>query len=331
MTGFGHHRRELRARFQRQIGMSTLRALILLAGFALLVTACGEDGVAETTSSSTSVVATTSPVATPDPGSVPSERFEIEGTVLEKEGRGPQLCSVTRSSFPPQCDGLPLVGLDWSAVPWAETAGDTTWASIHLVGTFDGRAFTLTESPLESTGSRRLFELADFTTPCPGPEGGWTVSAPSADADFHRAMIHAEAQPDFAGLWVDDLLDNSGREDDEHDAATFIVNFTFTGDLERHRSELRAIYGGPSCVSEGVRSLAEMREVQHEVFDRLASAEAENAGIYGRFGMVGGVNQFRGVVEVSVLVAIGDDMQRWLDEEFGAGLVEVRSALRPVG
>lgn len=313
--------------------MRTDKILVLAVAVSVLFAACGAD---ETTRSTSAPPTTPATAGTPTTGATLQPvgsgelgRFVWDGWVLDKQGAGPQLCAAVLTSLPPQCEGLPVAGLDWDDVPWAESAGDTTWAEVHASGTFDGKVFTLTEPPAAPEPLPDLFPDRDFTTPCSQPDGGWAVSDPSSELAFEAARTYAEAQPDFAGLWVDQLLAPGERENEEHDPGVFVANFTFTGDLDRHRAALAGIYGGPSCVSLGPRPLADLCALQARVFETLGGPEAEAAGIYGRFGMSGSANQFRGVVEVSVMVVTGDGAQAWLDEEFGPGLVEVRSYLRP--
>lgn len=320
-------------------GMRDKRAVILIACLALVAVSCGADDAAGPTSttvrSSATTIApttTTSPPGTIAPTPTLSDRYFVEGTLLDKEGVGPQLCNFVNTSLPPQCRGLPVSGVDWEAVPGAESAGDTTWATVRLVGTFDGSTLVLTEPPTAPLGIDPPYEAQDFTSPCPEPEGGWAVRDPAlADgADWNRARMYAEAQPGFAGLWVDQLLEPGERENEEHDAATFVANVTFTADLAQHRTALEEIYGGPLCVSHGERPLAELRAVQDTVFDVLSTPEAVEAGIYAGYGMGSSSNQFRGVVEAWVIVITNPDAQAWIDDQFGPGWVEIHSHLQPV-
>jgi hypothetical protein len=79
-----------------------------------------------------------------------------------------------------------------------------------------------------------------------------------------------------------------------------------------------------------VRPLAELRAIQDRVPDVLSSPEAVEAGIHAEHGMGLSSNQFRGVVEVWVMIVTHPDAQTWVDEQFGPGLLEVRSYLQPV-
>ncbi|RRR98168.1 hypothetical protein [Glycomyces terrestris] len=58
-----------------------------------------------------------------------------------------ELCAVVAESYPPQCSGPPVAGWDWDAVEHEEAQG-VRWGTYVVAGTFDGKAFTVTEDPL---------------------------------------------------------------------------------------------------------------------------------------------------------------------------------------
>jgi hypothetical protein len=252
-----------------------------------------------------------------------------DGFVLDKEGVGPQLCMAVAESLPPQCQGLPVIGLDWADIPWAESAGDTTWAEARLVGTFDGEAFTLTRPPAAWEPPANP-EEDPFATPCPEPDGGWVVTdaALATDAAFEAARRYAEAQPDYAALWIDNLVEPS--EEVVPGPATFVLNVRFTGDPGGHEAALREIYGGPLCVTTGALvTAAELRSIQEQVNLGLDTPEAVAAGIYAGHGQTTGADELRGVVVATVFVVIDDARaQAWLDAKWGPGLVEVSGMLQ---
>lgn len=310
------------------------RIALLMSVLALVAAACGEsEGTAPTTAGGTSSSSTPAPTTTLAPPTTlpgdPGALFVAFGTILDKDGVGPHLCSAVAESLPPQCTGLPIVGLDWKDVPWAERAGDTTWATARVTGTFDGASLTLTKAPTADDPDGPQYEPPDFTSPCPEPDGGWVVrdEETATDAAFEQARLYAEAQPGFAGLWVDNLDDQP--DESNYGPRSFVANFTFTTDLEAHRAALAEIYGGPMCVSAGVRPLSELHELQDQVFDAIFTPAAQAAGIYAGFGASGSSNQFTGQVEVSVMAVMGDQAQAWLDDQFGPGAVKLTSFLRP--
>ena len=139
---------------RRRTGVTppTVPALVpLLAVAALLVGACGSS-----TSSAPGVGATsatpggsTSAIATPV-AAVPPARDPVTGvgTVISVGEATPELClGPVRESFPPQCDGVPLVGWSWAEHPpeqSTDTGGATTsWGSYAVTGTFDGRTLAV--------------------------------------------------------------------------------------------------------------------------------------------------------------------------------------------
>lgn len=252
-------------------------------------------------------------------------RFAGFFTVLESPGHGPQLCSVVATSYPPQCGGPDIAGWDWSTVE-SESFNGTTWGDYFVVGTWDeaARVFTLTERALRSdevTDWERseVFEV-DFTSPCPTPSGGWRPVDPSkATQDaLERANLLAEAEPDFAGSWIDQgYLPESGYDEGEaNDPQRFVLNMRFTGDLARHEAQLRAVWGGALCVSKADRTLAETEAIISEVATGV-----------DHMGAMSDVTT--GVVWVTVLVAT-EERQAELDAEYGAGTIKLQGLLRPI-
>ena len=277
-----------------------------------------------TTEAGSAAAATTSTLAVP-----PGREYQYVGMVLDKEGVGPQLCLFVEESLPPQCGGTPVVGLDWAEVPWAETAGDTTWAEASLVGTFDGATFTLTQSPAPAGDGQGSAPHPDFTSPCPVPSGGWVVTDPALATQeaFDAAQAYAASQPGHAGLWIDQLGEVAGEGG--FDPAGFVLNVTFTGELAAHETALRAIYGGPLCVSGAERSAAELEAILGEIPAVLTTPEAEAAGIYAGTGAGYYTDISRDVVVAEVFAVTGDG-QAWVDARFGPGVVELYSVLTPV-
>ncbi|MBM3696234.1 MAG: hypothetical protein FJW79_09920, partial [Actinobacteria bacterium] len=190
-------------------------AVLLAIGLPLLLLRGG--GTADTTAGPAATTATTEPATTAPPvtttTAVPAlTEWVFQGPVLDKQGVGPQLCMVVQESLPPQCQGMPVIGLDWADIPWAESAGDTTWAEARLVGYFDGETLTLSRAPAEPEPVEWV-EENPFATPCPEPDGGWVVTDPAlATQDaFEAARRYAEAQADYAALWIDYLVEPSAE------------------------------------------------------------------------------------------------------------------------
>jgi hypothetical protein len=265
---------------------------------ALLLAACGDEEAPVSASPS-------------DPPSSAASGRLYTGifTVLENADHGPQLCSMVMDSYPPQCGGPDISGWNWDEAPDAESANGVTWGSYSVTGTWDGTTFTLTEPPLAGAATSPMVPddaLPDFSPPCEPPAGGWAVIDPATATEAGQAAIgtYTEAQPDWAGTWIDQSIQPA------------VLTVLFTGDLERHEAALRQVWGGPLCVSEAERSMQELTAIQEEL-----------AGSVANLNHVG-PEYTRNVVELGVFV--DDGLQEQLDEQYGAGVVRVTAALRPV-
>lgn len=79
------------------------------------------------------------------PNPVASEQLVGQGTVLQRGEDATIFClGSVAESYPPSCTGPELLGWDWASVEQAETAGDTTWGTYAVQGTWDGVTFTKT-------------------------------------------------------------------------------------------------------------------------------------------------------------------------------------------
>jgi hypothetical protein len=289
--------------------MRRLVSLIIFAG--LVLAACGEDPP----------VTSTEPPAGAD-----EQRYTATAVVLESPEHGPQLClGGIATSLPPQCGGPDIVNWNWDDVV-AESMAGTTWGSYTVVGTFDGERFTLTEPPSEPVADQGPERQPSFPTPCEEPPGGWVVvdEATTTHDAMYAAIEHAEAQPDHAGTWLDQSINPALQDEDAadveaaaNDPARLVLNFRFTGDLDRHEREIREIWGGPLCVSLAEHTASQLHEIQRELHDLAPGLLSV------------GVDSVRGVVELHVIVDDGS-LQQELNDRYGAGLVHVDSALTPV-
>lgn len=257
------------------------------------------------------------------PAGVDEARYTATSTVLESPDHGPQLClGVVNHSDPPQCGGPDVIGWDWDAVEGEESKAGTTWGRYTVVGTWDGEALILTEppSPAEVTDTPQRDE-DPIGTPCPEPPGGWQVLDPSSTSDesLDAAISHANSQPTVGGVWMDQSINPQPLEEGKaNDPAKLILNVSFTDDLERHEDAIREIWGGALCVTEASFSIAELLEIRAEV-------EAVVSDLH----LSSGIDEVAGQVEVTV--AVDEGFQDRFDERYGAGVVAVRAALRPVG
>ncbi|MBB5787163.1 hypothetical protein [Jiangella mangrovi] len=283
----------------------------------LFLAACGTEEAPVSASPSDPPVAV--------PASDPDQTYTGLFTVLEDAEHGPQLCSMVMDSYPPQCGGPDVAGWNWDEAPDAETANGVTWGFYSVTGTWDGTTLTLTEPPLAGAATSPMVPdgvAPDFTSPCEAPAGGWAVvdAATTTQATFDAAMAHAAAQPDFAGSWMDqspfEVTPENEPERMNH-PEYLVLNAQFTGDLERHEAELRQLWGGALCVSEAANAMADLEAVQAELTDSVPNL----AGV--------GVDTLTNTVSLEVFV--DDGLQEELDQQYGAGVVQVTASLQPVG
>jgi hypothetical protein len=234
-----------------------------------------------------------------DPTAEPGDRYTT--TVTVHDGFGPpQLCTLVMASYPPQCgEGIEVVGWDWTGLDGHETAGIVRWGEYVVIGTYDGERFTVTEPPTPAPPPTPESGLIP-STPCPAPPQGWGVidAATTGYAALDAAVAYAEAQPDYAALWLD----------------SSILNVQFTGNLESHERALRAIWGGALCVSMAERTAAEVEAIRAALQDELGPRVATAIHGAGRIGLQ---------------VVVDDGLQQRLDDRYGPGLVEVSALLMP--
>ena len=255
--------------------------------------------------------------------------YEVTATVIEEEGEGPQIClGLVALSDPPQCGGPSLEGWDWGDVEGEERGEhvqergtDVTFGHFHVVGSYDGEAFTVVHAgPPKSSKS----PPDDIGTPCAEPPGGWKPVDPKKDSEWasDRAGNIAEEEPDFAGVWVDYYDSNPEDEagkgiwGDSWADDRVILNIAFTGSLKRHERELRKVWGGPLCLVKQEHTEAELRAIQDELTKRL-----EGNVLSSWIGVDGTI-----VLEVIVADAATDAAV----EGYEPGLVEIEERLRPV-
>jgi hypothetical protein len=244
-------------------------------------------------------------------------RYEGSGTVLDKQGVGPQLClGAVAESLPPQCRGVPLVGWDWAKVEGEQTAGDTTWGEYRVVGTYDGQRLTPTEPPGPPQYTQDDFKIE---TPCTEPAGGWARPDPKKmrQADLDRVNLAAQKMPGYAGLWLHNLVPPRGEVQDPKD---LVVNVAFSGDLAKREAELRKLWGGALCVVQHKRSEAELAAVRTQ-----AEATIREMGL----GMLdSSTDVVRGRILVGVTAATAEQLAE-LKAKYGDELV-VTARLRPL-
>jgi hypothetical protein len=245
-------------------------------------------------------------------------RFRVAAWVLEDKHHGPQLCVAVEDTNPPQCDGLDISAWTWDGLKH-NSARTTKWGTYLITGTFDGRTFKLTEPAKANNGSLNPEpRTPDFTSPCPAPAGGWKPVDPINTT--HNALQAAQgmvnADPDFAGLWIDQKPTPNDPATPANDPAKLVLNVRFTKDLTRHEAEIRKVWGGALCVSQAKHSVAELDKIRADLASEPGVTDASTDIVTG-------------TVEVDVFVAT-QARQRDLDAKYGQGLVNLAGALEPI-
>ncbi len=293
---------------------------------ALLLAGCGAEPAAVGVSTS----AADEPSSTTLPAPDPARLYEAGGTVLD-DTDGPKLClGGIADSLPPQCAGLPLVDWDWEAVEGEETATGTTWGDYHLVGTFDGDVFTVTESGPYDVEAEGFGSDPDFTTPCPEPEGSWVAVDPSrvSEEAFDAGAFVAQARRDYVALWVDYVGDDTPEELAqrlmEGESILQIMNVVVTEDAVGAETAIREAWGGPLCVTQQEGHTEKELVAIREEAERFIQEELGLRFTWSSDGDLGRA------AEVGVVVDPGGAGQAALDERYGPGLVRLFPALRPV-
>lgn len=249
------------------------------------------------------------------------------GTVtIIDTGDNPMVCAGgVAESYPPQCSGPVLEGLDWSEITWAETANGVTWADMTIDVRVDGDALLLAAAVEEP--KPRGDDSVDFTPPCAPPEGGWvwTDGPLTAPEDMDRAANYARTQPDSSAVWVYNLLENP-EEGDLTGRQEYVLVALFTGNLATHETELRALWGGPLCVAERNTKASDLNAIQQEVTDQALAGEIP--GLVG-FGY-SYTEELKGEVVLGSLIVM-PVAESWLAENYGDMPLRFESQLIPVG
>jgi hypothetical protein len=311
--------RRRRRRRHRRVGSA-------LAAAAAVVAVVGCSVAAWQPNDSTKVAAVRVSPSTQPVGPVREvpQRYQIDARVEEDHAHGPELCiylgagTVTRGSS--DCAGPAIPNWDWAEAPDPQRAGGTTSGVYHLVGTYDGKAFTLTQPPRPGQEPRPTVE--DEPAPCPTPSGGWQSTNPARHGltDFQALQAAAQGASDFAGIWGSSTVGSGPGNDFEGNHVTVVA---YTGNLAAHRAELAALWGGPLCVVQRAHSRVELQAVIDGI---NAANEHKDLGVEL---LTVGADDVTNVVDLQV-VAATDATQRAIDRRFGPGLVKVSSLMQPL-
>ena len=166
-------------RITARLGTAALAAASLL----LITTGCASGSGAGGSLSTTQI-------------SPPDGEVVGTGTVLDVAGDVTLCLGPIAESYPPQCDGLPLMGWSWEGVDGFEESGDTRWGTYAVFGTFDGEVFTATQPPI-------MLALYDPIR-AEDPTGGGPGETPVAELDEIARELPTELGDLLLATWTQD-------------------------------------------------------------------------------------------------------------------------------
>jgi hypothetical protein len=265
---------------------------VLIAPLVLFLTSCGAD-----------------PQPTAASGPAPGPLFQVSATVLEDESHGPMLClGAMLTSLPVQCGDVPITNWDWGQVE-AERMSGTISGAYHVVGRYEGDAFTVVEvRPYDPKLRPADGTYPDPTSPCGEEPGG-------PQEDVHAADAYARSRPNYVTSWVTHL---DGRE-----TGPVILNVVFTGDHERHGEAIWKAWRVPICVIErNVPTGRELARIRREV-----EASLDELGLHMLWSSGPDIEP---IIQIGVVVDVDGKAQAALDARYGPGLVRLIPALQPI-
>lgn len=245
--------------------------------------------------------------------------FEANATVLENDKGETNLClGVILNSLPPQCGDVPLMNWDWDDVEGEERAAGVTWGgSYHVVGSFDGEAFTLTGKP--GPPAEHLSVEEDFSSApaCEEPAEGWIEEGAVDQQVAGRALSGVRREPEYAAGWVTQLEPPGGQSD----TGPVVLNAAFTGNLEKHEASLRQQWNGSLCVVRYERSIDELEQIRAEVYAMLEELSVRM--------LTSDLDEIDNSINVHVIHVDEADRED-LMERFGAEAVHITTAIHPL-
>jgi hypothetical protein len=252
-----------------------------------------------------------------------TQHYAYDGHVSQSKDHSPELCvyasDLVLRPGADNCAGPAVVGWDWNKLQGLTRSGGVTSGDFHVVGTYDGDVFTLTQPP----GPKQKQDgtpAPKFDSGCATPPGGWQETNPALVTfdDYTAVTNAARAAPDFAGLWFGPSAVTNGVTDLPHS----VINVAYTGNLAAHRAELAALWGGPICVVRHPHAYAELERISHELIGSVGKQ-------LGLRMLSSGPDDVRDVVHADA-VAVPPATQAAIDARYGKGLVEITGVLRPV-
>lgn len=254
------------------------------------------------------------------------QRYEVYATVVQGDEEtilclgaiaSPSICF----NSPGSTGKVPVTNWDWGRVEGEEVDSDVIWGEYHLLGTYDGTSFTVIRAGPRAPSSDELDDSIEI--PCPKPEGGWVAPDPSraTEADLHAAGRYVDSQPDSAGYWIKYLNEEKGEASLDFKMNPYVLTAAFRRDIDRHRAELGAIWGGPLCVVQHSRTESELARIQEEV----DSPGSESLAIHV-LGSYTDVIHNQVVIEV---VVFDTEAQAVFGKRYGVGAVRQVPSLIP--
>lgn len=242
-----------------------------------------------------------------------------QGLVLQVDDDPPVLCLAPYiETYPPQCDGPLLLGLDWEEMPPYSQSQDIRWGEAQVVGTFDGATFTLTQPPgapvlpVEPDGGNGADPL---TMICDSPyaDGVATGLDPlSAEAEAAQAAAIAllEESEDYASSFTSD------------GSTVLNVLLVEDADVAATTQELRSVWPGGLCVE--ARQLPP-RDAVYRAMDTMARANLP--GVFSwTASPEGGIEVVVLRADEDMIIRIYSVLATLLDQDD----IHITSALTPV-
>lgn len=296
------------------------------------------------------IIATTHATTTNTTAPTP-ELFTV-GYVLENEDHGPEWCTGAKMVRPPKCSGTPITNWSWDSIDFEESVDGTTWAEdVVLIGTWADGKLTLTQKPVadvDYTGVRPNPLPDAYASPAPGCTAfcqtwakryfpTWRTNSfeiafaasnhPERKPGYTQdGTPHAPAIPEVVAAWSTPLNPKTGATVDNYaDGDNYgVATVSVSGDLESARKKIAKVYSGPLCVVPAQTTYSELKTIHDEIVDvienepTLVHYQATSVGL--RYGKI----------HLSVMFDDGT-VQEFLDQKYGAGVVEVTSeSLRPL-
>lgn len=298
--------------------MQSRRAVPLALAAGVLLAGCGSEvrgslGDARVENLTPRASASSLPAEAPIP--VGEVRTRTAVTVLDA-GDGAQLCAgPVAESFPPQCSGPRVRGWRW-AEHAHEKSGGVRWTTASLRGSYDGRVFRLVEVMADGLPDSPSGDEA-LDTPCPAPSGGWAVLEPArTNAEALEAAADVVASRGGTTWWIDPTGGRgavAGADGISEAPAWVVLNVATEGDVEEVEREVREVWGGKLCVTNALRTSAAVDRGLRQLPGLVTTGTARNGSAFAEVFFDDGT------------------LQRWADQTYGAGAVEVVSALVAVG